>query len=100
MKPVQSPAERIIENVNRIIIGKKAEIRLAVIGLLGQGHVLLEDVPRVGKTVLAKPIARSIGGSFSRIQFTPDMLPSGGTGISVLNHESREFAFTSGPRYG
>src|SRR5258708_16863940 len=99
MKPVQSPAERIIDNVNRVIIGKKAEIRLAVIGLLCQGHVLLEDVPGVGKTVLAKAIARSIGCSFSRIQFTPDMLPSDVTGISVFNQQSREFEFRAGPTF-
>ena len=97
MKPVQSPAERIIDNVNRVIIGKKAEVRLAVIGLLCQGHVLLEDVPGVGKTVLAKAIARSIGCSFSRIQFTPDMLPSDVTGISVFNQQTREFEFRAGP---
>jgi MoxR-like ATPase len=97
MKPVQTIAERIVENVNRVIIGKRNEIRLTVIGLLCQGHVLLEDVPGVGKTVLAKALARSIGCSFSRIQFTPDMLPSDVTGISMFNQQSREFEFRAGP---
>src|SRR5258706_802532 len=97
MKIVQSVAERIIDNVNRVIIGKRVEIRLTVIGLLCQGHVLLEDVPGVGKTVLAKAIARSIGSSFSRIQFTPDMLPSDVTGISIFNQQTREFEFRPGP---
>jgi len=97
MKPVQSIAERIIDNVSHVIIGKKAEIRLTVIGLLCQGHVLLEDVPGVGKTMMAKALSRSIGCSFSRIQFTPDMLPSDVTGISVFNQQSRDFEFRAGP---
>src|SRR5258706_5109099 len=97
MKIVQSVAERIIDNVNRVIIGKRSEIRMTVIGLLCQGHVLIEDVPGVGKTVLAKALARSIGCSFSRIQFTPDMLPSDVTGISVFNQQSRDFEFRAGP---
>jgi MoxR-like ATPase len=97
MKPVQTVADRLIENVSRVIIGKKPEVRLTVIGLLCQGHVLLEDVPGVGKTVMAKALARSIGCSFSRIQFTPDMLPSDVTGISVFNQQSREFEFRAGP---
>jgi MoxR-like ATPase len=97
MKIAQAVAERIIDNVNRVIIGKRAEIRLTVIGLLCQGHVLLEDVPGVGKTVLAKALSRSIGCSFSRIQFTPDMLPSDVTGVSVFNQQTREFEFRPGP---
>lgn len=96
-KIVQSVAERIVENVNKVILGKRNEIRLTVIGLLCQGHVLIEDVPGVGKTVLAKALARSIGCTFSRIQFTPDMLPSDVTGISVFNQQSREFEFRPGP---
>src|SRR5258708_6059390 len=97
MKPVQSIAERIIDNVSHVIIGKKAEIRTTVIGLLCQGHVLLEDVAGVGKTMMAKALSRSIGCSFSRIQFTPDMLPSDVTGISVFNQQSRDFEFRAGP---
>jgi MoxR-like ATPase len=97
VKPVQTVADRLIENVSRVIIGKRGEIRTAVIGLLCQGHVLLEDVPGVGKTMMAKALARSIGSTFSRIQFTPDMLPSDVTGVSVFNQQSREFEFRAGP---
>jgi MoxR-like ATPase len=97
MKAIQTVAERLIENVSRVIIGKRNEIRLTVIGLLCQGHVLLEDVPGVGKTMLAKALARSIGCTFSRIQFTPDMLPSDVTGVSVFNQQTREFEFRAGP---
>src|ERR671926_1488982 len=97
MKIVQNVAERIVENVNKVIIGKRNEVRLTVIGLLCQGHVLLEDVPGVGKTVLAKSLARSIGCSFSRIQFTPDLLPSDVTGVSIYNQKTGEFEFRPGP---
>ncbi len=95
--PVQSVAERIVNNVDRVVLGKRAEIRLAVIGLLCQGHILLEDVPGVGKTMMAKAIARSVGCQFSRIQFTPDMLPSDVTGITLFNQQTREFEFRPGP---
>ncbi len=97
MNAVQSVAERIVDNVNRVIIGKKTEIRMTIVGLLCQGHVLIEDVPGVGKTVLAKSMARSIGCSFNRIQFTPDMLPSDVTGVSIFNQQTREFEFRPGP---
>ncbi len=97
MNIVQSVAERLIDNVAQVIIGKRAEIRLTVLGLLCQGHILIEDVPGVGKTMLARALARSIGASFSRIQFTPDMLPSDVTGVSVYNQRSGEFEFHPGP---
>jgi MoxR-like ATPase len=97
MNIVQSVAERIIDNVSQVIIGKRNEIRLIVLGLVCQGHILIEDVPGVGKTMLARALARSIGASFSRIQFTPDMLPSDVTGVSVFNQRTREFEFRPGP---
>jgi MoxR-like ATPase len=90
-------SERIIDNVNRVILGKKNEIRLIVIGLLCQGHILLEDVPGVGKTMIAKAIARSLGCQFSRLQFTPDMLPSDITGVNIFNQKTQEFRFVPGP---
>ncbi|NLE50850.1 MAG: MoxR family ATPase [Chloroflexi bacterium] len=97
MNIVQTVGERIVENVAQVIIGKRNEIRFTVLGLLCQGHILIEDVPGVGKTMLARALARSIGASFSRIQFTPDMLPSDVTGVSVYNQSTREFEFRPGP---
>jgi len=97
MADVQAIANRIVENVERVIIGKKQSVQLTVLGLLSQGHILIEDVPGVGKTVLAKSISRSVGCKFQRIQFTPDMLPSDVTGISVFNQKTREFEFRPGP---
>jgi MoxR-like ATPase len=95
--PISSLAERVTENVERVIIGKRREVELALIALLCQGHLLIEDVPGVGKTMLARSIARSIGCAFRRIQFTPDMLPSDVTGVSVFNQKTREFEFRPGP---
>jgi MoxR-like ATPase len=97
MNKVRVVAERIVGNVEKVIFGKHEEVQLAVLGLLCQGHLLIEDVPGVGKTMLAKSIAKSIGGSFRRIQFTPDMLPSDVTGVSVFNQKTREFEFRPGP---
>src|SRR5688500_15425361 len=94
---VQDVAERISHSVSQVIVGKRNEIRLTVLGLISQGHILLEDIPGVGKTMLAKALARSIGSTFSRIQFTPDMLPSDVTGVSLFNEKSREFEFRAGP---
>lgn len=90
-------ARRISDNVSRVILGKPAEIDLVLIALLCQGHVLIEDVPGVGKTMLARAIAKSFGCSFKRIQFTPDMLPSDVTGVSMFNQKTREFEFRPGP---
>ncbi len=93
----QDIARRLIENIERVIFGKRDAVELAVIGLLAQGHLLIEDVPGVGKTMLAKTMARSIGGTFRRIQFTPDMLPSDITGVSIFNPGTRAFEFRPGP---
>jgi MoxR-like ATPase len=93
----QSVAERIAQSVSQVIIGKRNEVRLTVLGLLSRGHILIEDIPGVGKTMLAKALARTIGCTFSRIQFTPDMLPSDVTGVSLFNQKTREFEFRAGP---
>lgn len=97
MSDVQTIVNRIVENVEKVIIGKRSAVQLTVLGLLCQGHILIEDVPGVGKTVLAKSIALSVGCEFKRIQFTPDMLPTDVTGVSVFNQKEREFEFRQGP---
>ncbi len=97
MKELASVAGRVIANVDRVILGKHHEVSLAFTALLCQGHILIEDVPGVGKTVLAKAIARSVGGTFRRIQFTPDLLPGDVTGVSVFDQKTREFEFRPGP---
>ena len=90
-------AERIISNVKKVILGKEDAIRLGVVALMCRGHVLIEDVPGVGKTMLAKSLARSTGCSFRRIQFTPDLLPSDITGVSIFNQKTSGFEFRPGP---
>jgi MoxR-like ATPase len=97
MKEVQAVAEVLVKNVERVIMGKREVIELVVVGLLSQGHILIEDVPGVGKTMLARSLARSLGCSFRRIQFTPDMLPSDVTGVSIFNQKTREFEYRPGP---
>ena len=92
----QSSFERIADNVARTIQGKEEVIRLALVALIAEGHVLLEDVPGVGKTMLAKSIARSVGCSWRRIQFTPDLLPTDVTGVTIWDSENREFQFKPG----
>lgn len=94
---IQEFSNRLIDNIEEVIIGKREAVELAVIGLLCQGHLLIEDVPGVGKTMLARSLAKSIGCHFSRIQFTPDMLPSDVTGVSIYNQVNKEFEFRSGP---
>ena len=94
---VQEFSDRLVANIENVIVGKRETVELGVITLLCQGHLLIEDVPGVGKTMLARSIARSIGCSFSRIQFTPDMLPSDVTGVSIYNQSNREFEFRPGP---
>jgi MoxR-like ATPase len=88
---------QVIDNVERVIIGKRDSIELLMVALLCEGHVLIEDVPGVGKTMLARSIAISIGGSFKRIQCTPDLLPNDITGVSVYNQQNSEFVFREGP---
>jgi len=97
MNEVQTVADALIGNVERVIIGKQDVIRLVAIGLLSQGHILIEDVPGVGKTMLAQALSKSLGCVFRRIQFTPDMLPSDITGVSIFNQKTREFEFRPGP---
>mgnify|MGYP000881340189 CR=1 FL=1 len=88
---------RILANLEKVIIGKRASLEMVLMGLLCRGHILIEDVPGTGKTVLAKSLAISIGGKFSRIQFTPDMLPSDVTGISMYNQAAQHFEYRPGP---
>ncbi len=90
-------AQRIIDNVGKVIVGKTEVVEQALTALTAEGHLLVEDVPGVGKTMLAKSIATSVGCSFKRIQFTPDLLPSDVTGISVYNQQRGEFEFREGP---
>ncbi len=97
MSQVQEFAQRLIENIERVIVGKRPAVELTVIGLLSQGHLLIEDIPGVGKTMLARSLARSLGCSFRRIQFTPDMLPSDITGVSIFDQRTHEFQFRPGP---
>jgi MoxR-like ATPase len=97
MSDVQEVANRIVNNIERVIVGKRSSVQLTVLGLLCQGHMLIEDVPGVGKTVLAKAISKSVGCKFQRIQFTPDMLPTDVTGVSVYNQKTGEFEFREGP---
>jgi MoxR-like ATPase len=97
MKPVSDLALRLVDNVEKVIVGKRDTVELTAICLMCQGHLLIEDVPGVGKTMLAKALSKSIGGVFKRIQFTPDMLPSDVTGTSIYNQKTGEFEFRAGP---
>ena len=97
MPPIQDFATRVIDNVEQVIIGKREAIELLMVALLCEGHVLIEDVPGVGKTMLARSIAISLGGQFKRLQCTPDLLPNDVTGVSVFNQQNSEFEFRPGP---
>jgi MoxR-like ATPase len=94
---IQSFGTKLLTNLEKVIVGKRQAIETIVVGLLCQGHVLIEDVPGVGKTVLARSLAKSLGCSFSRLQFTPDMLPSDVTGVSIYDQSKRIFEFRPGP---
>ncbi len=97
MPALQDFTTRVIDNVEQVIIGKREAIELLVVALLCEGHVLIEDVPGVGKTMLARSIAISLGGQFKRLQCTPDLLPNDVTGVSVYNQQSGDFEFRPGP---
>ena len=97
MTEIPTFSEKVINNIEKVIVGKRGPVELAIISLLCQGHLLIEDVPGVGKTVLARSLAKSLGCLFSRIQFTPDMLPSDVTGVSIYNQVSTQFEFRPGP---
>ena len=97
IEAVAELADEIAANVERVIIGKHEAIEHILVTMLARGHLLLEDVPGVGKTMLARSIARSVDCSFKRVQFTPDLLPSDVTGANVFNQKTREFDFRSGP---
>lgn len=94
---VQEFSRTLVANVEHVIVGKSSVVQLAIIGLLSRGHLLIEDVPGVGKTMLARSLSRSLGCVFGRIQFTPDMLPSDVTGVSIYNQATREFEYQPGP---
>ncbi len=97
MTTIQETGEKVAANVERVIIGKRQEVRLTLVALLCRGPLLIEDVPGTGKTMLAKAVARSLGCSFRRIQFTPDLLPSDVTGLSIFNRKTQQFEFRPGP---
>ncbi|MFJ7680091.1 AAA family ATPase [Peribacillus sp. NPDC097198] len=99
-KQVNQKLDMILENIEKVIIGKRDIAELSLVALLSGGHVLLEDVPGVGKTVLVRALAKSIGADFKRIQFTPDLLPSDVTGVSIFNPKEQEFIFRPGPIMG
>ena len=100
MTDLKKFSENITQNLERVILGKSQALELVVVGLLCQGHLLIEDVPGVGKTMLARSLAKSLDCSFNRIQFTPDMLPSDVTGVSIFNQQKRKFEFRAGPIIG
>jgi MoxR-like ATPase len=99
MADVGGLAKKIIANVERAIVGKRQQLILAIVGWLCEGHLLLEDVPGVAKTMLARALARSVGCSFKRIQCTPDLLPTDVTGASIFNQKTVEFEFRPGPLF-
>ena len=100
MQDIQEFGQKVIGNLEKVIVGKRQTLELIVVSLLCQGHVLIEDVPGVGKTMLARSLARSLDCAFHRIQFTPDMLPSDVTGVSIYDQSKKKFEFRPGPIMG
>jgi MoxR-like ATPase len=96
-EPIAESAKRLRENIQRVIVGKDEQIELALVAVLCEGHILIEDVPGIGKTTLTKALAASLGCTFRRIQFTPDLLPSDVTGINYFNQKLQEWEFRAGP---
>jgi MoxR-like ATPase len=99
MTSISTTAKKIVSNVEQVVIGKRQQVILGVVSFLSEGHILLEDVPGVAKTMFARALARSIGGRFNRIQCTPDLLPNDVTGASVFNPKTTEFEFRRGPLF-
>ncbi|MBI5124287.1 MAG: MoxR family ATPase [Candidatus Omnitrophica bacterium] len=97
MPNVHEIPQKLIDNISKVIVGKREVIELVVVGLISAGHVLLEDVPGLGKTMLSRSLAKSIAGKFKRIQFTPDLLPSDVTGVSIYSQKTGQFEFNEGP---
>ena len=97
MADVTATSKKIIANIEKVVIGKRQEIILALVAYLSEGHILLEDVPGVAKTMLARALASSVGAAFKRVQCTPDLLPTDITGASIFNPKTTEFEFRPGP---
>src|SRR5207253_10838913 len=99
VRKVQAIRETLVNDVERVIIGKRDMIDLLLVALLSDGHVLIEDVPGIGKTMMAKSLARSLGATFQRVQGTPDLLPTDITGVSYFDQRRNEFVFRQGPLF-